>query len=148
MSLIKRWASFTHFQFMTTFSFQQSLTDCTPEQKQQKVRSIQVLYAMELFDNKQYVQSIREFNKVKTDPSEVIKLFPELDSEDKEKAKKLSGKDLQNALIALIEYLKELKAKIGNNERDEQDGNPSTQTEQLELIDTTLLKSYLLVRYF
>lgn len=100
---------------------------------------------MELFDNKQYSQCIREFVKLKKDPAEVIKLFPELDNNDKEKTKKLSGKDLQCALKALIDYLKEVKANLKNNTGE---GEATTQTQQLELIDTTLLKCYLLVMLF
>ncbi|KAJ8720249.1 hypothetical protein PYW07_012292 [Mythimna separata] len=119
-----------------------SLADCTPEEKEQKIISIQVLYALELFDNKQYSQCIKEFTKLKKDPAEVIKLFPELDSDDKEKTKKMAGKDLHSAMIALIPYLKQVKANILNKSGQEES---TTHTQQLELIDTTLLKCYLLI---
>ncbi|KAJ8719630.1 hypothetical protein PYW08_011805 [Mythimna loreyi] len=119
-----------------------SLADCTPEQKEQKITSIQDLYALELFDNKQYAQCIKEFTKLKKDPAEVIKLFPELSGDDKEKTKKIAGKDLQCAMVALIPYLKDVKAKILNKTGQDEG---TTQTQQLELIDTTLLKCYLLI---
>nr|XP_021201535.2 vam6/Vps39-like protein [Helicoverpa armigera] len=132
-----------HFQIAIELT---SLSDCTPEEKEQKIHSIQVLYALELFDNKEYSQSMKEFFKLKTDPADVIKLFPELDckSEDKEK-KKLTGKDLENALNALIMYLKELRANIGVSPGPDEATNQRNVTQQLELIDTTLLKCYLQV---
>lgn len=125
-------------------SFLQSFSDCTREQKEQKVQSIQILYALELFDNKQFSQAIREFTKVKKDPAEVIRLFPELENDDKDKTRKLTGTDLQTALKALIEYLKGFKADIRS--RTGQEEATETQTQQLELIDTTLLKCYVLVK--
>lgn len=104
---------------------------------------------MELFDNKDYFQSMKEFVKLKTDPADVIKLFPELDgktNDDKEPTKKLVGKDLENALNALIMYLKELKGNIGNSSGQDEASKQRNVTQQLELIDTTLLKCYLQVK--
>ncbi|KAG6441077.1 hypothetical protein O3G_MSEX001642 [Manduca sexta] len=128
-----------------------SLADCTPEEKKQKIHSIQVLYALELFDNKSYSQAMKEFIKLNTDPADVIKLFPELDNkaDSDTKKNKLKGKDLENALNALIEYLVELRSRIGKGTNSEasgsQEGAASQRnvTQQLELIDTTLLKCYL-----
>lgn len=91
---------------------------------------------------------MKEFIKLKTDPADVIKLFPELDckaSDDKEKAKKLTGKDLENALNALIMYLKELRANIGFTGLQDEASRQRNVSQQLELIDTTLLKCYLQV---
>ncbi|KAH9637625.1 hypothetical protein HF086_007339 [Spodoptera exigua] len=125
-------------------SILQSLSDCTPEEKEQKIHSIQVLYALELFDNKQYSQSMKEFIKLKTDPVDVIKLFPELDGKtNDDNPKKLVGKDLENALNALVMYLKELRANIGNSTGQDEATKQRNVTQQLELIDTTLLKCYL-----
>lgn len=90
---------------------------------------------------------MKEFIKLKTDPADVIKLFPELDgktNDDKEQSKKLAGKDLESALNALIMYLKELKANVGNTGQDEASKQRNA-AQQLELIDTTLLKCYLQV---
>lgn len=119
-----------------------------------------MLYALELFDSKDYKKSMREFINLDTDPTEVIKLFPELDSKPVETTRvKLTGKDLENALNALIEYLTELRSKIYMNTKSNantappsgsQDGEVGSQrniTQLLELIDTTLLKCYLQVQY-
>ncbi|CAB3255745.1 unnamed protein product [Arctia plantaginis] len=130
-----------------------SLSECTLEEKKQKIHSIQVLHALELFDMKKYSQSMAEFIKLNTDPADVIKLFPELDSKsngEKVEANKLKGKDLESALNALIEYLVKLRANIlkasekpASSQTDTGNGSQRNVTQQLELIDTTLLKCYL-----
>ncbi|KAI5642851.1 vacuolar sorting protein 39 domain 2 domain-containing protein [Phthorimaea operculella] len=135
-----------------------TLSDCLPEEKKQKIHSIQLLYAHELFATKEYTLSMKEFMKLGTDPATVISLFPELDNKTDPSKKKLKGKDLENALSALIKYLTELRLKICNEskELEKTDGKSeasSSQREdghsqrniqqQLELIDTTLLKCYL-----
>ncbi|CAB3247336.1 unnamed protein product [Arctia plantaginis] len=127
-----------------------SLPECTPEEKKQKIQSIQGLYALELFDMKKYPQALAEFFKLNTDPAEVIKLFLELDgksTEEKVEVKKIKGKDLESALNALIQYL--IKVKKNILELSHESGNGQTDIvkechkQQLELIDTTLLKCYL-----
>lgn len=113
-----------------------------------------MLFALELFDNKEYSQSMREFIKLNTDPADVIKLFPDLDNKPgSDNNKKLKGKDLENALNALIEYLVELRSKIGKSSADasgskDEPSNQRNVTQQLELIDTTLLKCYLQVCHY
>jgi Vam6/Vps39-like protein vacuolar protein sorting-associated protein 39 len=94
---------------------------------------------------------MKEFIKLNTDPAEVIELFPDLDGKgnvDGSK-KKLKGKDLENALNALIEYLVELRSMIGQNKPEasgsQEQGSQRNVQQQLELIDTTLLKCYLQV---
>ncbi|XP_049875030.1 vam6/Vps39-like protein [Pectinophora gossypiella] len=128
-----------------------TLSDCSPEEKKQKIHSIQLLYANELFATKEFSLSMKEFQKLNTDPSVVIALFPELENKpgsDPTK-KKLKGKDLENALNALIEYLVELRLKIGQGQYPEagssndEAGSQRNVQQQLELIDTTLLKCYL-----
>lgn len=110
-----------------------------------------MLYALELFDIKQYSQSMKEFIKLNTDPADVIKLFPELDNKPgADNTKKLKGKDLENALNALIEYLVGLRLEILKKTNDasgskEEASVQRNVTQQLELIDTTLLKCYLQV---
>lgn len=94
---------------------------------------------------------MKEFIKLNTDPAEVIELFPELDGKENSKNKKLKGKDLENALNALIEYLTQLRLLIGQNKLEpgtsQEQGSQRNVTQQLELIDTTLLKCYLQVCY-
>lgn len=114
-----------------------------------------MLFALELFDNKNYAGAMKEFQKLNTDPADVIKLFPELDirTDGDSKDNKLKGKDLENALNALIDYLVELRRNItGKSKATEPSGSqeePVTSqrnvAQQLELIDTTLLKCYLQV---
>ncbi|XP_069359986.1 vam6/Vps39-like protein [Maniola hyperantus] len=129
-----------------------NLSDSSAEEKKQTVHSIQKLFALELFDNKEYSQSMNEFLKLNTDPADVIKLFPELDkpadSQRKGTETDAKKKDLEKALKALIEYLLALRRKIGvkpAKESENQDESTSQRnvTQQLELIDTTLLKCYL-----
>lgn len=110
---------------------------------------------------------MKEFLKLNIDPAEVIELFPDLDGKpgSDSKHKSLKGKDLENALKALIEYLLELRRRFGtsNAAKAEGGGEDSSKSEasqvgaqedtrsqrnvqqQLELIDTTLLKCYLQV---
>ncbi|KAM3961523.1 vacuolar protein sorting 39 [Aphomia sociella] len=124
------------------------LSDCTQEEKEHSIRSIQKLFALELFYSKDYSRSMQEFLTLDTDPAEVIELFPDLDTRPElNKNKKLKGKDLENALKALIEYLLALRGNIGKNTAQagssQGEGSQRNVTQQLELIDTTLLKCYL-----
>ncbi|XP_028156515.1 vam6/Vps39-like protein [Ostrinia furnacalis] len=125
------------------------LSECSEEEKKKSIQSIQRLYAYDLFDNCLYSQSMKEFIKLQTDPAEVIHLFPELDGKESEcsKNKKLKGKDLENALYALIEYLVDVRSAIGQNKSEagpsQEQASRRNVTQQLELIDTTLLKCYL-----
>lgn len=96
---------------------------------------------------------MKEFIKLNTDPADVIKLFPDLDGrpDGETTVKKLKEKDLENALNALIDYLVDLRAMIGKGtavpgNSQETAGSQRNVTQQLELIDTTLLKCYLQVR--
>ncbi|XP_026752559.2 vam6/Vps39-like protein isoform X1 [Galleria mellonella] len=136
------------FQIAITLT---KLSECSQEEKEHSQRSIQKLFALDLFDSKEYAQSMKEFIKLNIDPAEVIELFPDLDSKpgpESSKNKKLKGKDLENALKALIDYLLALRANIGKNTSQvsgsqEEGGSQRNVTQQLELIDTTLLKCYL-----
>ncbi|CAH2041395.1 unnamed protein product, partial [Iphiclides podalirius] len=125
------------------------LSDSSPEEKRQTIHSIQMLCALDLFDEKKYAQSMKVFVQLNTDPADVIKLFPELDNRPgADDQKKLKGKDLEGALNALIDYLVQLRSKIGKNGAEAGGGKDETTghrnvTQQLELIDTTLLKCYL-----
>ncbi|XP_068628376.1 vam6/Vps39-like protein [Battus philenor] len=125
------------------------LSDCTPEEKKQTLHSIRMLSALDLFDDKKYSQSMQVFKQLNTDPADVIKLFPELDNKPgNEQHEKMKTKDLENALNALIDYLVDVRANIGKAITEEggskDDGiSHRNVTQQLELIDTTLLKCYL-----
>lgn len=130
------------------FSCTQNLSDCPPEDKKQRINSIKMLLALELFDNKQYAQAMDEFGKLNTDPADVIKLFPELDNKPGGKTGKLKAEDLEKALNALVKYLLELRSrKSSASEASGSQDDPSQRNvlQQLELIDITLLKCYLQV---
>lgn len=118
---------------------------------------IQTRYAIDLFSNKCFKESMREFIKLETDPCDVIRLFPNLFPKDpttkfsqsalaKSNLPILDGKDLEMALLALIEYLTEVRF---NLLRQLQNSDQKTQNKNsnylLSIIDTTLLKCYLQV---
>ncbi|XP_067011579.1 vam6/Vps39-like protein [Anabrus simplex] len=126
------------------------------EEKKKNVHEIQKLYAFHLFNNKQFKDSMKEFLKLEIDPYEVIRLFPDLlpqqsrNSQDIDSRPKLQDRELENGLLALIEFLTEVRHKLmkdtknrncnTNNSNSIQD---KTTQQLLQIIDTTLLKCYL-----
>lgn len=104
---------------------------------------------------------MREFIKLETDPCDVIRLFPNLFPKDSV-ATKLNqstlvksnlpaldgkdGKDLEMALLALIEYLTEVRFNLLRQMHyAETKANSKNSNDLLSIIDTTLLKCYLQV---
>lgn len=144
------------------------------EEKARETYKIQTLYAHHLFRNKKFREAMEQFLKLGTDPYEVIRLFPDLVSqpsnvnepnEPEPNLPKLQDRDLESGLLALIDFLTEVRYKIINdsqakdkeiNERtkgrgasqsDKFKNMSSSATEQLlKIIDTTLLKCYLQVK--
>lgn len=141
------------------------LSEESEEDKHSITHEIQTLYAYDLFINKQFREAMHEFSKLKTDPTNVINLFPDLlpscepagtvnrqmsssmtQSELMREMPKLADKDLENGLLALIDYLVEIRQQINYNHDKVQSNaksfgrNPKT---LLSIIDTTLLKCYL-----
>lgn len=113
------------------------------EEKNQRINSIQMLCALELFDNKKYTESMKIFIQLNTNPTDVIKLFPELSSNNVDSKTdadqplaKAQDSDSENSLLALIDYLREVRPHV-----DKFPQSPQI----LETIDTTLLKCYLQV---
>ncbi|KAJ1528436.1 hypothetical protein ONE63_006848 [Megalurothrips usitatus] len=88
-----------------------NISDETPEDKSKNVHQIQTLYAYDLFNKKQFKESMEQFLILETDPYDVVKLFPNLlPPQARQKAQtdavvKLDDIDLESGLIALIEYL-------------------------------------------
>jgi Vam6/Vps39-like protein vacuolar protein sorting-associated protein 39 len=139
-----------------------ALSDESEEDKHAMTQEIQTLYAYDLFFKKQFREAMLEFSKLNTDPTNVINLFPDLlpscepaiiankmttsQSEMKRDVPKLADKDLENGLMALIDYLVEIRQQINYNHDKAQSNtksfgrNPKT---LLSIIDTTLLKCYL-----
>ncbi|XP_035892749.1 vam6/Vps39-like protein [Anopheles stephensi] len=131
------------------------ISDESPEFKATKINEIQTRHAYNLFVNKHFRESMQEFAQLDTDPIDVIRLFPDLlpDSgknklshySDKP-APVLDEKELENAILALIDYLTDKRfplRKLGtkSNADGPTDKNMSA---LLAIIDTTLLKCYLL----
>lgn len=138
------------------------MSDESEEEKQSITYEIQTLYAYDLFINKQFREAMLEFSKLKTDPTNVIKLFPDLlptacepqsnvsrsmsssmvESELMRELPKLADKDLENGLLALIDYLVEIRSQVGKLQGNAKSfgRNPKV---LLSIIDTTLLKCYL-----
>jgi len=108
-----------------------------------------MLYAKELFTNKEFSAAMKEFEKAAIDPYDVIRLFPSLVPEPKNSAEdttvptssvpKLEDHDLENAHMALIEFLAQARQREVVKLLD----TKSSSKALLEIIDTTLLKCYL-----
>lgn len=111
----------------------------TTQDKADKVKEIQTLYAYDLFHKKEFRSSMREFFKLGTDPYDVIGLFPELVKENLNSS--LEDQDLEQGYLALIDYLTECRQKL----KMENVSGSKTQNVKalLSIIDTTLLKCYL-----
>ncbi|CAD6999675.1 unnamed protein product [Ceratitis capitata] len=117
--------------------------------KASTIREIHMRYARELFANKQFSDSMKEFEKAVADPYDVIRLFPNLLQDQTNKPSEivvpapptpqLEEKDMENALLALIEFLALARQKEVVKLRD----TKSTSKSLLSIIDTTLLKCYL-----
>ncbi|CAO1435563.1 unnamed protein product [Diamesa tonsa] len=143
------------------------LTNLSNESESDKSGMINLIhrkYADDLFINKQFREAMLEFLKLNSDPCDVIRLFPDLvpsyenisnstnskilpssiQLDQLNNLPKLADKDLENALLALIEYLVEVR-------RYSQDKPKSSNSKTvgrkpatlLSIIDTTLLKCYL-----
>ncbi|KAF5302308.1 hypothetical protein FQA39_LY10347 [Lamprigera yunnana] len=128
------------------------------EDKNEKIHQIQTLLAYDLFSNKEFTKSMDEFLKLDTDPYDVIRLFPDLlpqqpgATETSDVPEKLSERELEDGLLALIEYLTEVRRRLpteskpnvnaSGNLNEKASINKSTQ-QLLQIIDTTLLKCYL-----
>lgn len=141
-----------------------AMSDESAEDKHSITHEIQTLYAYDLFINKQFGKAMLEFSKLNTDPTNVINLFPDLlpsceapsvvrsmsssmtQNELMREMPKLVDKDLENGLMALIDYLVEIRQQINYSQDKNLSGakafgrNPKT---LLSIIDTTLLKCYL-----
>ncbi|KAF4521840.1 hypothetical protein B566_EDAN003714, partial [Ephemera danica] len=125
------------------------------EDKSKNVHQIQTLYAHDLFEKKEYSKSMNEFLKLGTDPYKVIQLFPDLiikpgssggspDSPLLPNSTRMLEQDLEKALLALIEYLTEIRrTHLGVNDIKNSDQATKSKKNLIQIIDTTLLKCYL-----
>ncbi|KAI4463649.1 cnh domain containing [Holotrichia oblita] len=129
----------------------------TEDEKKEIIHHIHTLLAYDLFKKKDFFASMKEFLILKTDPYDVIRLFPDLlpqstPATNQESHENLTDTEKENGIQALIDYLTEIRR---NTQTDVQgsvnaSGNlnersactKSTQ-QLLQIIDTTLLKCYL-----
>ncbi|GLV35804.1 Vacuolar protein sorting 39 [Carabus blaptoides fortunei] len=141
------------------------ISDESDEDKKQKIHQIQTIYAYDLFANKHFSESMKEFFKLETDPYDVIRLFPDLLPQQQNVnadntadptggQMKLQDRDLESGLLALIEFLTEVRHKTqfdtqskananASGNLNERGGTSKATTQLLQIIDTTLLKCYL-----
>lgn len=138
------------------------MSEESDEDKQERTNHIQTIYAYDLFANKMFKESMTEFIKLKTDPCDVIRLFPNLLTSATTPAstpttasvvpptlQPLEARDLENGLLALIDYLVLVRYSV-MKQLDDKSAGESKQfgknlTQLLSIIDTTLLKCYLQV---
>lgn len=136
----------------------QEISDGNSEEKTTTKNRIQTCYAIDLFVNKYFKESMQEFIKLNTEPSDVIRLFPDLFPKDpiskqlnqsalaKLNVPTLDGKDLELGLLALAEYLTEVRFNLMRQMHEQKTPNDKTLID-LSIIDTTLLKCYLQVNF-
>nr|CAG4638944.1 EOG090X0131 [Daphnia magna]SVE82916.1 EOG090X0131 [Daphnia magna] len=143
-----------HFQLAIQLA---NLSSEPQDIRTQQVQHIQSLYAFSLFQKHNFDESLQLFFKLATDPSYVIGLFPDLlpvefrkKVEYPETVPILQGRDLDLAVLALIKYLTEVRndlmsqnVKTGTNIMDV-GSSLKLRRQLLEIVDTTLLKCYLL----
>lgn len=135
------------------------MSDETQENKHEMIHQIQTLYAGDLFMKKKFSEAMKEFTKLNTDPCDVIRLFPDLlpsfetssskttsmsssltQSDFTKSLPKLTDKDLENGLLALIDYLVETRY---SHQSKKAVSNKKGSSTLVSVIDTTLLKCYL-----
>jgi len=136
-----------------------NICDKSMTDKSKRIQHIQTLMAFDLFCNFKFKESMDVFYKLDICPSHVIGLYSGLlpaEFQDKlvypDSLPVLQGREMENGLLALIEYLTQMRHKLNNS------STPATLTPQplvegiivikskrqaLQIIDTTLLKCYL-----
>ncbi|KAJ0176102.1 hypothetical protein K1T71_008276 [Dendrolimus kikuchii] len=124
----------------------EDLPTCSEKEKEKKLHSIQMLYALEKFHEKCYSHAMSEFLRLNADPVEVIKLFPQIRRYTGKKWQFLNEK--QDTLPYLIWYLEKLQIKL-NGEISKTTDNTDTEIQsiardRLAVVNTTLLKWYLM----
>ncbi|XP_059481354.1 vam6/Vps39-like protein [Neocloeon triangulifer] len=124
-----------------------NISDETEYEKRKNAHEIQTLYAHDLFEKKQFAKSMSEFIKLGTNPYNVIQLYPELllkPGSDSKASAKMNDRDSEKALLALIEYLTEVRQTIMGKTEWVSEEVDSKKHNLIQIIDTTLLKCYLL----
>lgn len=155
-----------HLLQQKRFHLALKLTEISSESDAEKVERrnhIKTAHAFDLFARKQFKESMDEFAELKTDPCDVIRLFPNLlpgssattPTSASSKAisePALEGRDLENGLVALGAYLTDARYHVREELRMyRKNGSATTESKRFgnnlpqlqSIIDTTLLKCYL-----
>lgn len=145
------------------FELALQLVDCLENEEETKTRRVQHirnLYAFDLFCKRQFKEAMTIFYELDTDPSHIIGLFPDLLPQGfREQLEypgilpELAGLDLENGLLALIEYLIQVRHSLMRDISLTDVGNATaivegtatikSRKQLLQIIDTTLLKCYI-----
>ena len=127
------------------------MTNEEQSEKELKIKKIRTIFGYDLFNKKQYAQSMKEFIGSDTDPYLIIELYPKLlekspDSFSIDNVDVEDREDYKNSLIALVDYLSSVRQKIKvksfSESTNDKDGTKMV-SNLLQIIDTTLLKCYL-----
>lgn len=145
-------------QFELALQLVNLMTDTSGDREKQK-KQIQNLYAFHLFCEFKFQDSMDIFFELGTDASHIIGLFPDLLPQDYRNQLEypnplpsLDGIKLENGLLALIEYLTQVRhtlmGDLNKNLPQAQaivDGGTTIKSKRqlLQIIDTTLIKCYL-----
>ncbi|KAK7863279.1 hypothetical protein R5R35_005325 [Gryllus longicercus] len=109
-------------QFQLALRLTEASPGATDDERKRSLKEIQRLYALDLFQNKLFHEAMQEFLKLEIDPYEVIRLFPDLlpqtsrpgpePNPPPDTRMKLQDRELENGLLALIEFLTEVRCKL------------------------------------
>ncbi|XP_065845324.1 vam6/Vps39-like protein [Oscarella lobularis] len=146
-------------QFMVANQYELSLQlaemiedDDSGVDKEDYVQEIQYKFALHLFAQHRFEDSLKRFAGLDTDPREVIGLFPSLlpkaavQKQSEFRAPVLAGQELEKGYLALIEYLLDKRHMLGKMKDTELDAERAQHQRTMnEIIDTTLLKCYVQV---
>ncbi|XP_017772683.1 PREDICTED: vam6/Vps39-like protein isoform X2 [Nicrophorus vespilloides] len=132
-----------------------AIYDETKEEKTEIINHIQTLLAYDLFSKKRFRESMKEFIKLRTNPSDVIRLFPDLlPNQIENNESSFTEREWEDGIQALVEYLTDVRLQyhVQEQEKDKKaenkNANMNDQADKanqqfLQIIDTTLLKCYI-----
>ena len=123
------------------------------EAKKKKIVQIKTLYAFSKFQSKNFEFAFKIFKEIKTEPTYVIGLYPDLLPERYRKQldypsepPKFTEGDLDQGFPPLIEYLTEIRTdnlKKKNLIKESTNSQYESQKRRLQIVETSLLKSYI-----
>ena len=144
------------FELAVTLS---TIGEDSTEEKSLRIQKIKTLSAFDLFCNRRFKESLNMFLQLNIDPSHVIGLYDSMLPEGfrseiryPDKVQSLQGRELENALQALIEYITQLRHKVKGvainrclNTVPMVKGSKEVKSrkQMMQILDTTLLKCYL-----